>query len=379
MNRLRNGLVLTGGGARAAYQVGALRAIADITQYQDNPFQIVSGFSAGAINGTWLASRNGHFQDATKEMWDQWSNLTMNQVFKTSTASLVSIALRWIKDRFTGGMQRHQISHLLDTSPLNDFLEKNIDFDVLKKNLDSGGLYGLSMIAANYHSGQSTAFFSGNSEIKSWNGLNRLSVRTDFSSEHIMASSAIPIFFPPIRVGNAYFGDGMVRLSSPLSPAIHMGSDRILVIGIRGPSSLSAKPDDGKPPSVSLGEIAGTILNGLFFDSLSSDIARMEKINRTVSYMSAEELKADPDALRLIPLLSLHPSEEVAISTRCELRKLPFTMRFLLRGLGVTEEKGHDLLSYLSFEPKYLRSLLDLGYADTMKRKDEVLAFFAGP
>jgi NTE family protein len=374
---MRNGLVLTGGGARAAYQVGVLRAISKITNFKRNPFQIVTGFSAGAINGTWLASRNENFDAVTLSMWNAWSGMTMNQVFKTNTGSLFHIALRWIKDRFMGGMQHNSINHLLDTSPLADFLKHHIDFEELRRNLSGDEIYGLSMIAANYQTGKSTAFFSGNQNIKSWKGLNRISVRTDFKAEHIMASAAIPIFFPPIQVDGAFYGDGMIRLGSPLSPAIHMGADRMMIIGIRGPTAEQISPPP-VVPSISLGEIAGTILNGLFFDSLVSDLDRMEKINRTVSYMSPEELKADPDGLRSIPLLSLHPSTEVSLAGACELKKLPITMRYLLRGLGVTETKGQDLLSYLSFEPKYLTSLLELGYADTLARKDEILAFFEG-
>ena len=374
----RNALVLTGGGARAAYQVGALRAISAITKFEKNPFPIISGFSAGAINGTWLASQSENFDLATKHMWNEWSDLRMDKVFKTGTFSMLSIVFQWIKDRGLGGAQKHHsISHLLDTEPLCEFLQKHINFDELKRNLDSANLYGLSMISANYHTGQSTSFFAGSDEIKTWKGLNRVSIRADIRVEHVMASSAIPIFFPPVRVGDAFYGDGMVRLSSPLSPAIHMGADKILVIGIRGPNILSTAPNP-KEPTISVGEIAGTILNGLFFDSLTSDIARMEKVNRTVSYMSRDEIEKEPDHLRHIPLLSLHPSEEVAISSKCELSKLPPPVRYMLKGLGVTENKGQDLLSYLAFEPKYVGMLLELGYEDTMKRKDEILSFFEG-
>jgi NTE family protein len=379
-NQSMNGLVLSGGGARSAYQVGVLRAISEITQFKKNPFKIITGLSAGAINGTWLASRTENFDQVTNSMWDAWASITMEQVFKTSSLSMGLIALRWLKDRAIGSMQTHNhISYLLDTSPLFDFLRKNIDFEALNRNLKSDDIYGFSVISANYHTGQSTAFFSGDQKIKSWEALNRLSIRTEIQVEHVMASSAIPIFFPPIRVGEYFYGDGMVRLTSPLSPAIHMGAEKLLVIGIRGPSSQSDNPDDPSD-KISVGEVAGTILNGMFFDCLDSDIACMQKMNRILLTMSPEDRKAEADAgeLRHIPLLSLNPSEEVAVSNQCELSRLPLALIYMLRGLGVTEDKGRDLLSYLAFEPKYMKQLLELGYEDTLKKRAEVIEFF-GP
>lgn len=370
------GLVLTGGGARAAYQVGVLRAISDITGFQENPFKIITGFSAGAINGTWLASRHEDFATCTKGMWEAWANIEMDQVFKTSSASLAHIAFRWMKDLMSGGvLQDQQISHLLDTSPLNDFLNQKIDFDALKKHIDARTIRGISMISANYHTGQSTAFFAGDQSIEKWEGMNKISVRTDIRAHHVMASSAIPIFFPPIRIGDSFYGDGMVRLTSPLSPAIHMGSDRMLVIGIRGPSGQSQPPPSGEP-TISVGEIAGTVLNGLFFDALDADITRMKKLNQAVSFLNEEQFERQIDKIRYIPLLTLNPSEEVVASEECELKHLPVTFNYLLRGLGVTNNKGRDLLSYLAFEPQYMQSLLELGFEDTVKKKHEVLEFF---
>jgi NTE family protein len=376
-NSLLNGLVLTGGGARGAYQVGVLRAISDITGYQHNPFKIVTGFSAGAINGTWLASRSENFDQVTQSMWDEWAKITMDQVFKTSSFSMATIGLRWLKDRVLGGAHaRQQVSYLLDTAPLFEFLKKNIDFDALNEHLiTKERMHGFSIMSANYHTGQSTAFFYGDEKIKTWESLNRISIRTKIRAQHVMASSAIPIFFPPIQVGDYFYGDGMVRLTSPLSPAIHMGADRLMVIGIRGPSSQSA-PSAGPTDTISLSEVAGTVLNGLFFDAVDADVARMQKMNQRISIYTAEERKRDPEKLREIPLLVLNPSEEVALSPSCELDRLPLALNYSLRGLGVTDDKGKDLLSYLAFEPQYMAKLLDLGYEDTIKKKAEIKHFF---
>lgn len=374
---LRNALVLTGGGARAAYQVGALRAISEITKFEKNPFQIISGYSAGAINGTWLAGSSARFEHVTKEMWDEWSGITMDRVFSTDVPSVLFIAMKWIWDRIIGGMDtRHQITYLLDTSPLNEFIRTRIDFETLNAYLRQGDLHAVSVTAANYNTGHSTTFFEGDTSISGWEKLNRISVRTPLSPQHVMASSAIPVFFPPVRVGEFYYGDGVVRLNAPLSAAVRLGAEKLLVIGIRGPSSIS-HGDLKSTESITIGEIAGTILNGLFFDSLDSDLARMERINRTLSLMNPEELKRQKDQLRYIPLLSLKPSQEVNDSPVCELSRLPSMLRFLLKGIGLKQHRGTDLLSYLSFEPTYIRTLLELGYEDTLARKNQILDFFA--
>lgn len=371
------GLVLTGGGARAAYQVGALRALSDITKFEKIPFTIISGFSAGAINGTWLASRCENFDGATKSMWDTWASMTTDKVFTTSSISLMSIALRWLKDRSLGGLlqKQSQINFLLDTTPLSEFIKSNIDFDNLNTHLDMNRLHGVAITAANYRTGHSTIFYNGSADIQDWKKFNRVSVRTSLKPEYVMASSAIPIFFPPVQVEDSYYGDGMIRLNAPLSSAIHMGAEKLLVIGIRGPRP-ALHSDAIVANTISVSEIAGTILNGLFFDSLDADLDRMQRVNRTLSVMSYEELKLLPDQLRKIPLLNLKPSEEMANLPNCEMTRLPGALNYLLRGIGVTPVKGRDLLSYLSFEPGYLQSLLKLGYEDTIRRKEQVQEFF---
>lgn len=380
-NTVRNpakiALVLTGGGARAAYQVGVLRAISVITKMEKSPFAVISGFSAGAINGTWLASRCENFDAATKSMWDAWASMTTDKVFTTDSISLARIALRWLKDRGLGGFieRKSQINFLLDTSPLEKFIRDNIDFDALNANLDANRIHGIAVTAANYRTGHSTVFFNGHPQIQDWKKFNRISVRSPLKPEYVMASAAIPIFFPPVLVGDSYYGDGMIRLNAPLSSAIRMGAEKMLIIGIRGPRPAfhSLNPQVN---SISLSEIAGTILNGLFFDSLDADIDRMQRVNRTLAVMSLEELQHLPDQLRKIPLLNLKPTEEITNLPECEMTTLPPTLNYVLRGIGVTPHKGKDLLSYLSFEPDYIQSLLKLGYEDTIRKKEHILEFF---
>ena len=236
-------------------------------------------------------------------------------------------------------------------------------------------IHGFSIITANYHTGQSTAFFTGDEKIKSWEGLNKLSIRSEIRAEHIMASSAIPIFFPPIQIGECFFGDGMVRLSSPLSPAIHMGASRLLVIGIRGPSGL-LQNKKGPSGAISLGEVAGTILNGLFFDSLDSDIARLKKVNRRILAHGPESLQGEQNPEKHIPLLALHPSEVVSLSNSCKFSRLAFALAFALKGLGISENRGSDLLSYLSFEPKYMTTLIGVRLRRYHAKKRRDTRFF---
>lgn len=376
-NKKKLALVLTGGGARAAYQVGVLRAISEITGFKKNPFAIISGFSAGALNGVWLASQSEDFKSVTKHMVDTWSSLTADNVFKVGPISLGRIAYRWIFDRGAGGLKsgKDQITYLLDTHPLAELIKNKINFNALNENIQNDLFHAISVNATDYRSGQSVAFYNGHADIQDWTKLNRKSYRTVLSAEHVLASSAIPIFFPPVRIGSSYFGDGVVRLNSPLSSAIHLGADKLLVIGNRRPSFIE-QPPRATGDGITLGEIVGTILSGLFLDSLDGDLERIARINRGIAAMSAEAKATQPDGLREVPILSLAPQNELARAPAGELARMPTTFSYLLRGIGVTENKGSDLLSYLAFEPKYLSSLIQTGHQDTLERRSEILNFF---
>ncbi|HEX7675827.1 MAG TPA: patatin-like phospholipase family protein [Bdellovibrio sp.] len=376
--RKRIGIVMTGGGARAAYQAGVLRGMAEITGEKKNPFSIISGYSAGALNGAWLASQKGDFLEVTEKLWDTWSSLTAEKVFKVDTFSLAQIALRWIKDRSIGGLlgQKKQITYLLDTTPLAKLISESIDFSTLNSNIENGLFHAVSFSATNYRSGQSVAFYNGHSEIQDWKRLNRISLRTRFEPHHVMASSAIPIFFPPVKIADSFYGDGMVRLNSPLSAAIHLESEKLLVIGVRGPSGTS-HPANLENTSISVGEIVGTVLNGLFFDSLDADLDRITRINSTVAAMSDSERASQPFHLREIPLLALTPTREITEMSSCHISQMPLSINILLRGIGVSAGRGSELLSYLAFEPSFIKSLLEAGYNDTLQRKETVLKFLA--
>jgi NTE family protein len=375
------GLVLTGGGARAAYQAGVLRGIAEIAERTSLPFRVMTGVSAGAINAMAIAARPEDFRAATARLWETWSELQVHQVFRTDVTSISQIGARWMRDLSLGGLVGGTTSrYLLDTAPLRRLLSASIDFSRIADNVQSGVLRGVAVSATNYASGAAVTFFDGAPSIKPWARRTRLARRASIGLRHVMASSAIPIFFPPERLAGSYYGDGCVRLSAPLSPAIHLGADRLLAIGIRHPraphstTALSTR----HMSRIRAIDIAGVLLNAVFLDSLDSDLERMQRINRTLALLTPAARSTHPDALRPIEVLALRPSRDLGRLASAELRRLPRTLRYMLRGLGASEERGWDVFSYLAFDSAYTRLLLDLGLEDARAQADVIGAFLRG-
>lgn len=370
-------LTLPGGGARAAYQAGVLRAISEICQFKESPFQIISGVSAGGINGMWLAAGCQNFDQSTRLMCDYWKSLTVSDVYKTDAITLMQTGASWIRDLSLGRwLKKNPMTYLLDTTPLKAFLESKIDFTAIEKNLDSGLLYGLSLSATDYETGTGVTFFTGDEGIQPWAHTLSLGRRDALTIKHIMASAAIPIFFPPVRIHDRDYGDGGVGLKTPLSPAIRMGASRILVIGVQNPIDVTAGSALKSPYHATLGDMAGVLLNSMFLNSLDSDVSQLNLINRTVSVFTPEQLKADVDRLHQVPALVIRPSQDLSMVGVKEFEHFPFTIRYLLKGLGITDKKGWDLLSYIAFDRVYSASLLDLGYHDAFAIKDKILEFF---
>ncbi|HTT71449.1 MAG TPA: patatin-like phospholipase family protein [Anaeromyxobacteraceae bacterium] len=375
------GLVLTGGGARAAYQVGALRALAEICPGQRSPFRVFAGVSAGAINAVSIASGADEFQVAAARLADIWRNLSPERVYRTDARGLVGIGSRWIKDLSAGGLLgSSRINYLLDTSPLRDLLAETLPLSRLSLHFRTGTLRGVAVSTTSYHDGLAVTFFDGSREVEPWQRSTRIGVRQRLRLQHILASAAIPIFFPPVRIRGLYYGDGCVRMHAPLSPAIHLGSDRILAIGVqtthadRRTHRASAPHREWLPPS----EIAGVLMNAVFLDALEADVERLERVNRTVSLLPPEQRGTASQPLRTIPILVLRPSLDLGTLAADQYLRFPRMLRYLLKGIGATGETGSDLLSYLAFEPDYVGRLMDLGYADTLRRRAAVEAFLEG-
>jgi len=255
----------------------------------------------------------------------------------------------------------------------------------VRRHLRSGRLRGVALSVTDYLTGAGVTFFEGAADIEPWTRSTRIGVRARLTLEHVMASSAIPVFFPPVKIGGAWYGDGCVRMIYPMSPAIHMGAQRIVAISVRHlrPPAETAARESGAsqgnhPDALPVSEIAGVLLNAVFLDSLDSDVERLERINRTVALIPRERLGRSDVDLRPVPVLVLRPSEDLGRLAADEYQRFPRMLRYLLKGIGATGHAGEDLLSYLAFEPVYVTRVMDLGYSDTMARRADVEAFFLG-
>jgi NTE family protein len=374
-------LVLTGGGARAAYQAGAVRALAELWPGKTSPFNIITGISAGSVNACLLANHVDNFKHGSEQLWNLWHELTVERVITTDALTLGQLGLTLIGDLALGGFFRSPVSsHLLDTRPLRQIIETNVDFEKIRAHLESGLLEGFGVTATNYHNGCAVSFFDSHENIPEWGRGNHLSRRGPINSDHIMASAAIPIFFPPIEIEGRYYGDGSVRLLSPLSPSIHLGAERILAVGIRH----SKEPEDYKlveqkaHMEISFADIGGVFLNAVFLDALESDLERIHRVNFTLEQVGSDRLREIPGAMRVIPIEAIRPSRDLGSIAAGGIQRFPFLLRHLLRGLGARRKRGNDVLSYIDFDRSYCGKLLRLGYKDTMKRRDDLSRFLRG-
>lgn len=376
------GLVLTGGGARAAYQVGALRALGDIVGPVPLPFDVLSGISAGAINTVALATGAEDFQKAAERLRETWAALTPDRVFRTGALKLATIGTRWVRDLSAGGLiGKSGINYLLDPAPLRKLVESEIPLGRMRRHLRARRLRGVALSATNYHTGSGVTFFEGAADIEPWTRSTRIGVRARITLDHVMASSAIPVFFPPVAIDGSFFGDGCIRMHFPMSPAIHLGARRIVAVSqryLRPPSETAEREARAKTDSLPLSEIAGVLLNAVFLDSLDSDLERLERINRTLALVPRDKLNGRDVEVRPIPALVLRPSQDLGKLAADEYERFPAMLRYLLKGIGATGHAGEDLLSYLAFEPIYVQRVMDLGYADTIARRDEIQEFMLG-
>jgi NTE family protein len=366
------GLVMTGGGARAAYQVGVARALYEIAKHKDKLFDVISGNSAGAINSTFLAANADNWDLGTKRLIELWKGLETQYVFDLRAKTISELGFKWMAGSVLGGLKskKSETNYLLDTKPLKKLLEKEIDFLRIQKNIDAGHIYGLSLSATNYNSGSNVIFFDGDKNIEDWARSDRFSYREHLKIEHVMASAAIPFFFPPVQVGQSFFGDGCIRQTTPLSPAIHLGADKIIAIGVRYPHDKNKMMEHAFSPfgNPTLGQVAGVMLNAIFLDSLEADVERLGRTNSHVRETKYTGLKE-------IPIFMIRPSKDLGKLTARLSQELPPMLRYLLKGIGVSDKEGLDLLSYLAFDESYTMPLIELGYEDTLKMREELLQF----
>lgn len=376
------GLVLSGGGARAAYQVGAIRALAEMVGPGPIPFDVICGISAGAINGVALATDAENFPRAARRLGATWAALTPDRIYRTSTVRLAAIGTRWMRDLSVGALVgKSGINFLLDPAPLRELVRTGIPLGRMRRHLREGRLRGVAVSATNYHTGSGVTFFDGAADVRPWTRSTRVGVRARIRAEHIMASAAIPVFFPPVAIERSFYGDGCVRMHFPMSPAIHLGAERILAVSQRWlpePHETARSEARDEAAAMPLSEIVGVLLNAVFLDSLDSDLERLERINRTLALVPREKLRNGDLGIRPIPALVLRPSQDLGKLASDQYRRFPPMLRFLLKGIGATGAAGEDLLSYLAFEPVYVKRLMDLGAEDTFARRDEILEFLQG-
>jgi NTE family protein len=371
--RARAGLVLTGGGARAAYQVGVVKAVRDILGNPvKNPFPIVCGTSAGAINAATLAVFADNFSRGVANLLEVWEHMKCEHVYRTDPWHIMRAGARWLGSMML--LYRRNPVSLLDNAPLRDMLGRNLDFERIQVHIDSGALYAVCVTASGYTTGQSVSFFQGGSGLEGWERNQRIGAAVSIKLDYLLASAALPFIFPAVKVHREYFGDGSMRQIAPVSPALHLGADRVLIVGTGRQTMDDARARSNTYPS--LAQIAGHALNSIFLDSLAVDIERLERINRTVRLIPQEKLAESNVHLRAVKVLFITPSQPLERIASRFLHELPGTVRFMLRPTGALNRSGSNLASYLLFEESFCRALIDLGYKDTVAREPEVREFF---
>lgn len=365
------GLVLTGGGARGAYQVGVLRWIA--RHYPDLHIPIMTGVSAGAINTAKLAAAPGTFRQAVDELEHLWGTLTVEQVFRVDAGTLSASVVRLGGKLVTGGLVKSRAMHaFLDTEPLRELLHDTlapVDGEItgIDYNIGRGRLRAVGIITTSYSTGQTVVWLKGK-QVQPWRRPQRRTEIGPLTIEHLMASAALPIFFPAVRIGNEYFGDGGIRLTAPLSPALHLGADRILSISTRYEPSRSESNQPtviGYPPPA---QVLGVLMSAVFLDVVDQDAVRLLTLNRVLAELPPERRHG----MRLVRLINIRPSRDLGELAAGYETRLPRAFRYMVRGLGTREQKSPDVLSMLLFDAEYLWKLIELGYADAESRAEEM-------
>ena len=363
-----------GGGARAAYQVGVIKAMAAILPKDSkNPFPIICGTSAGAINAATLAVYAREFNLGVKRLNYVWKNFRTHQVFRVDAKAIAKNMLHWLAAILSGGLGKHNPASLLDRSPLEALIPQYVPCEKIQESIDSGVLEALNITALSYDTGLSVNFYQTNKVVEPWERVRRVGVAERITAQHLLASCAMPYIFPAVEVDGEYYGDGSMRQIAPISPALHLGARRIVVIGAHNNKYRFKQHKRYGYPT--LGQIAGQILNSIFLDSIDLDIERLQRINNTIDLLPSHETSENGAPLQKIEFLVVSPSEDIQRIAEEHIYHVPKALRFLLRGIGGLNHESASLLSYLLFEGPYCRDLIALGYADAMQRKDEIEEF----
>jgi len=372
----KTGIILSGGGARAAYQVGVLKAIyQQIPKGSHNPFPIICGSSAGAINATVMACYAGQYRIGLRRLESVWANMHVDKVFKSDFSGMFKQTLRFAL-HIMASKNGPRFSSLLNNQPLRELLRGVIPFQRLQELISDGLLHALCITCSDYSEGGSYSFFQGHDKIENWQRHRRLGVRDNIHLSHLMASSAIPMLFPAVAINHQFFGDGSVGFLSPISPALHLGAEKVLILGLdHAPEEQNYICYD-KSHHPTIADIAGHVLDSVFIDSLDSDLERLQRINKTLDNIPEHLLEQVDLNLKSVETLVIAPSKDLGILAIESAHELPSSTRFFLKRLGVNNEKGANILSYLLFEQGYCKNLIKLGYQDALNKESEIRHFF---
>ena len=373
----KTGLILSGGGARAAYQVGVLKAIHKILPRGDyNPFDVISGTSAGAINGIALASYADNYLIGIRHMERIWSHFECDQIYRTDFKGVSSTLAKLIRSLVIGRGYKHDPVSLLDNTPLRKLLSEVIRFDNIQTAIDNGALHAIAINCSGLESGESVSFFQGHYSITNWQRERRIGSRARLNVDHLMASSAIPMIFPAMKINREYFADGAVRQLAPISPALHLGAEKIMVIGVSGVAhKRKERRQQLEYPTPA--KMMGHMLNAAFLDSMETDVERLRRINRTVEKIPEKIRQQEGMELRKIDLLEINPSQSLDDIAGEHADEIPKALKMAIGGSGNTSRNGSGILSYLLFSKGFCQNLIDLGYNDAMTREDEIKEFFS--
>ncbi len=370
-------LVLQGGGARAAYQVGVLKAVSEILGHPtDNPFPIITGTSAGAINAAVLAQHADNFAEGVAALLHVWGQFTPDQVYRTDLPGVLKNSGKWLGAFLFGAISKNHKVSLFDNSPLFKLVQHHVDFKRITAHIETGVLRAISVTASGYTSGQNCAFFQAAPEVQGWRRSQRVGIRvSQFRPEHLIASAAIPFAFPAVKINREYFGDGSIRQMAPVSPALHLGATRVFVIGTAKlvKDTHERIHGDSYP---SLAQIAGHAMASIFLDSLAVDIELLQRMNTTLKYIDDEKLKASGTNLHHVDVCVACPHEPLENLAHKHVGDLPWPIRFLMRSIGAMRKGGATLSSYMLFDHRYCVALIDMGYRDIMARREEIQIFF---